>query len=54
METVSRLGLTLSEYPRSYRTYEEWKQYPEEIFFITAIGSYRTYEEWKLLKRRSE
>ncbi len=32
---------------RSYRTYEEWKQFLKENAQENEVGSYRTYEEWK-------
>jgi len=49
METSNLLYDTLSKFPGSYPTYEEWK--PMEILVKSNEfdGSYPTYEEWKLI-----
>jgi len=47
METIFvQLSQTFS-FPRSYRTYEEWKHLKKQIDNLSLQSSYRTYEEWK-------
>jgi len=44
---VANTAYSASYNRRSYRTYEEWKQYLYIFNLIPLVRSYRTYEEWK-------
>jgi len=47
METLFFGGRPPRTRVRSYRTYEEWKQFSQSMSVKKLKSSYRTYEEWK-------